>query len=424
MPADFVNAYVLGNLGHTESVAGACASFLYNLRAAVHDIRSGARQEIEIPADIAAGWDNKAAGQTAENAWNETFAAYKAANADKAAEFERRVMNGDLPADWEEKSAAYVAEVNAAAETKASRQASLASIEAYSPMLPELFGGSTDLGCSNLTEWSGFKPMRADTPDCNYINYGVREFGMSAIMNGVTLHGGFIPYGATFLVFMEYARNAVRMAALMKQRSIFVYTHDSIGLGEDGPTHQPIEQLANLRTTPNMSVWRPCDAVESAVAWKMAIEKKDGPSALIFSRQGLPHVNRSSEQVANVAKGGYVVVAADKPTAIIIATGSEVGIALEAAAELEKAGQSVQVVSMPCTDYFDKQDASYRESVLPSGVKRVAVEASIKDYWYKYVGLDGAIIGMSTFGESAPIAALYEHFGITAAKIVEAVKSL
>ncbi|MBL4763280.1 MAG: transketolase [Gammaproteobacteria bacterium] len=378
----------------------------------------------EIPADIAAGWDNKAAGQTAENAWNETFAAYKAANADKAAEFERRVMNGDLPADWEEKSAAYVAEVNAAAETKASRQASLASIEAYSPMLPELFGGSADLGCSNLTEWSGFKPMRADTPDCNYINYGVREFGMSAMMNGIVLHGGLIPFGATFLMFSEYARNALRMAALMKIQSIFVYTHDSIGLGEDGPTHQAVEQIPTMRLIPNMHIWRACDTVESAVSWKAAIDHRDGPSCLIFSRQGLAFQTRTDEQIENIKKGGYVLKdCAGTPDCIIIATGSEVGLAMDAAAAITD--KKVRVVSMPCTNVYDKQDDAYKESVLPAAVTaRVAVEAAVTDGWYKYVGLSGKVVGIDTFGESAPAEQLFEMFGFTVEKVVEAVNSV
>lgn len=378
----------------------------------------------EIPADIAAGWDNKAAGQAAENAWNEMFATYKAANPEKAAEFERRVMNGDLPADWEEKSAAYIAEVNTAAETKASRQASLASIEAYSPMLPELFGGSADLGCSNLTEWSGFKPMRADTPDCNYINYGVREFGMSAIMNGIVLHGGLIPFGATFLMFSEYARNALRMAALMKIQSIFVYTHDSIGLGEDGPTHQAVEQIPTMRLIPNMNIWRACDTVESAVSWKAAIERRDGPSCLIFSRQGLAFQTRTDEQIENIKKGGYILKdCAGTPDCIIIATGSEVGIAMDAAAAITD--KKVRVVSMPSTNVFDQQDDAYKESVLPAAVTaRVAVEAAVTDGWYKYVGLNGKVVGIDTFGESAPAEQLFEMFGFTVEKVVEAVNSV
>ena len=376
----------------------------------------------EIPADIYEGWDAKAKGVQAEQQWQKTFDAYSNAHPELAAEFVRR-SEGDLPADWEEKSTAYIEEVNKTAAKIASRKASQNTLNAFGPILPEFLGGSADLAGSNLTIWEGSKGIQ-DAADGNYVYYGVREFGMSAIMNGVALHGGFIPYGATFLVFVEYARNALRMAALMKQRAIFVYTHDSIGLGEDGPTHQPVEQLASLRVTPNMSLWRPCDAVESAVAWKKAVERNNGPTALIFSRQGLPHVDRTAEQIANIEKGGYVVKGADNPNAVIIGTGSEVSIALEAAVELEKAGHAIQVVSMPSTDHFDQQDKSYRASVLPKGVNKVAVEAAITDYWYKYVGLDGAVIGMNSFGESAPAEALYEHFGITSAKVVEAVLAL
>ena len=375
-----------------------------------------------IPEDIKAGWDNTAAGQAAEDAWNETFAAYKAANPELAAEFERRT-SGNLPADWEAKSAAYIAEVNAAAETKATRQASLACIEAYSHMLPELFGGSADLGCSNLTEWSGYKPMRADMPKANYINYGVREFGMSAIMNGAVLHGGFIPFGATFLMFSEYARNALRMAALMKIQSIFVYTHDSIGLGEDGPTHQAVEQIPTMRMIPNMSIWRPCDTLESAVAWKAAIDKRNGPSCLIFSRQGLQFQTRTDAQIEDVKKGGYVLKDCEgTPDAIIIATGSEVELAMQAAAASDKA---IRVVSMPCTNEYDKQDDAYKESVLPAAVTaRVAVEAAVTDSWYKYVGLNGQVVGIDTFGESAPADELFKYFGFTVEKVVEAVNNV
>ena len=379
--------------------------------------------DFEIPQDIYDGWDAKENGASAEAAWNERFAAYKAAHPELAAEFERR-MAGELPADWADKSAAYVAQTNSDAKSPATRQASLAAIEAYSAALPELFGGSADLGCSNLTEWSGYKPMRADTPKSNYINYGVREFGMSAIMNGIALHGGYIPFGATFLMFSEYARNALRMAALMKQRSIFVYTHDSIGLGEDGPTHQAVEQIPTLRMIPNMAVWRPCDAVESAVCWQQAVERKDGPSCLIFSRQGLPHQQRSDTQITDIAKGGYVLKdCAGTPDAIIIATGSEVALAMGAAEKLS--GKKVRVVSMPSTNIFDAQDAAYRESVLPAAVSaRVAVEAAVTDSWYKYVGLNGAVIGIDRFGESAPAGELFEYFGFTVDKVVEAVESV
>ncbi len=375
-----------------------------------------------IPADIYGGWDAKTAGAKKEAEWNDAFAAYKAAYPEKAAEFERR-MSGELPADWEEKSNAFIAETNAAAETKATRQASLASIDAYSQMLPELFGGSADLGCSNLTEWSGYKPMRADTANANYINYGVREFGMSAIMNGVVLHGGFIPFGATFLMFSEYARNALRMAALMKIQSIFVYTHDSIGLGEDGPTHQAVEQIPTMRLIPNMDIWRACDTVESAVSWKYAIDRRDGPSCLIFSRQGLAFQERTEEQIANIKKGGYILKDCDgTPDVIVIATGSEVSLAMDAAAASDK---KVRVVSMPCTNVFDKQDDAYKESVLPAAVTaRVAVEAAVTDAWYKYVGLSGKVVGIDTFGESAPADELFKHFGFTTEKVVEAIDSV
>lgn len=375
-----------------------------------------------VPEDIYAGWNAKDKGDQAEAQWNEKFAAYKAEYPELAAEFERR-MSGELPADWAAKSADYISAVNADAKSPATRQASLACIEAYSPMVPELFGGSADLGCSNLTEWSGYKPMDANE-DANYVRYGVREFGMSAMMNGIALHGGLIPFGATFLMFSEYARNALRMAALMKQRSIFVYTHDSIGLGEDGPTHQPVEQIPTLRMIPNMAVWRPCDAVESAVAWQQAIERKDGPSCLIFSRQGLPHQPRNSAQIADITKGGYVLKDCEgTPEVIIIATGSEVALAVGAAAKL--CDKKVRVVSMPSTNLFDAQDATYRESVLPAAVTaRVAVEAAVTDGWYKYVGLKGAVVGINRFGESAPAGQLFEYFGFTVDKVVEAVNSV
>ncbi len=299
-------------------------------------------------------------------------------------------------------------------------------MNAYGPLLPELLGGSADLAGSNLTLWSGAKGISADDASGNYLFYGVREFGMSAIMNGIALHGGFIPYGATFLVFVEYARNALRMAALMKQRAIHVYTHDSIGLGEDGPTHQPIEQVANLRTTPNMSCWRPADAVESAVAWKAAIERADGPTAMIFSRQGLAHQTRTDEQIQNIKRGGYILKDTDgQPDAIVIATGSEVGLAMDSAQALAAEGIKVRVVSMPETTLFASQDAEYRESVLPAAVKaRVAVEALHADYWYKFVGLDGAVVGMTTFGESAPAGDLFKHFGFTVENVVNTVKSV
>ncbi len=376
----------------------------------------------EIPDDIYAGWNAKDKGAAAEAAWNEKFAAYKAAHPELAAEYERRT-SGELPADWAEKSAAYIAQCNEKAESKATRQASLASIEAYAAALPEIFGGSADLGCSNLTEWSGYKPMRAENPDSNYINYGVREFGMSAMMNGIVLHGGFIPFGATFLMFSEYARNALRMAALMKVPSIFVYTHDSIGLGEDGPTHQAVEQIPTLRMIPNMNVWRPCDTVESAICWQQAIERKDGPSCLIFSRQGLPHQTRTDEQIAAIKKGGYVLKDCDgTPDAIIIATGSEIGLAVSAAEQMSD--KKIRIVSMPSTNVFDAQDDVYKESVLPSSVRaRVAVEAAVTDGWYKYVGSEGVVVGIDRFGESAPANQLFEYFGFTVEKVVKAVNS-
>ena len=377
----------------------------------------------DVPADIYAAWDGKEKGTTAEAAWNEKFAAYKAAQPELAAEYSRR-MSGELPADWAAKSAAYIAECNEKGESKATRQASLASIEAYAAALPEIFGGSADLGCSNLTEWSGYRPMRADTPASNYINYGVREFAMSAIMNGVALHGGFIPFGATFLMFSEYARNALRMSALMKIQSIFVYTHDSIGLGEDGPTHQAVEQIPTLRMIPNMNVWRPCDTVESAVCWQQAVQRKDGPCCLIFSRQALPHQTRTDAQIADITKGGYILQDCNgTPDVIIIATGSEVALATGAAEKLSD--KKVRVVSMPSTNVFDAQDAAYKESVLPAAVTaRVAVEAAVTDGWYKYVGTTGAVVGIDRFGESAPAEELFEYFGFTVAKVVEAVNSV
>jgi len=374
-----------------------------------------------IPSEIYAGWDGKEKGAAAESAWNEKFAAYKSAYPELAAEYERRIA-GDLPADWADKSAAFIAATNAEAKTTATRKASLASIEAYSPMLPELFGGSADLGCSNLTEWSGYKPM-INNEDANYVNYGVREFAMSAIMNGISLHGGLIPFGATFLMFSEYARNALRMAALMKIRGIFVYTHDSIGLGEDGPTHQPIEQIPTLRMIPNMAVWRPCDAVESVVSWQQAAENADGPSCLIFSRQDLEHQTRTDEQLANIKKGGYVLKdCSGTPDAIIIATGSEVSLAMGAAEAMS--GKNVRVVSMPSTTVFDAQDEAYKESVLPKAVTaRVAVEAAVTDGWYKYVGT-GAVVGIDHFGESAPASELFKEFGFTVENVVKAVESV
>ncbi|MDA0148246.1 transketolase [Vibrio sp. LaRot3] len=379
----------------------------------------------EIPQEVYAEWSAQEAGAAKEAAWNEKLAAYEAAHPELAAEFKRRV-NGDLPAEWEAKATQIIADLQANPANIASRKASQNALEAFGAILPEFMGGSADLAPSNLTMWSGSKSLEASDFSGNYIHYGVREFGMTAIMNGIALHGGFVPYGATFLMFMEYARNAMRMAALMKIQNIQVYTHDSIGLGEDGPTHQPVEQIASLRMTPNMSTWRPCDQVESAVAWKLAIERKDAPTALIFSRQNLAQQERDAEQLANVAKGGYILKdCAGKPELILIATGSEVELAVEAAAELTAQGKAVRVVSMPSTDAFDKQDAAYREAVLPSDVTaRIAIEAGIADFWYKYVGFDGRIIGMTTFGESAPAGELFKMFGFTKENVVETAQEI
>ncbi len=328
-------------------------------------------------------------------------------------------MKGDLPADWATKSAEYIANVNAEAKSPATRQASLAAIEAYSPAVPDLFGGSADLGCSNLTEWSGYKPMCSnDVP--NYVNYGVREFGMSAIMNGITMHGGLIPFGATFLMFSAYARNALRIAAMMKIQSILVFTHDSIGLGEDGPTHQPVEQIPTLRMIPNMYVWRPCDAVEAAVSWQQGVERKDGPSTLIFSRQGLPHQERTDAQIADIAKGGYILKdCAGTPDAVIIATGSEVALAVGAAEAMS--GKNIRVVSMPSVNAFEAQDESYRSAVLSKGTPTVAVEAAVTDAWYKYAD---AVVGIDHFGESAPADQLFKEFGFTVENVVKTVESV
>ncbi len=376
----------------------------------------------EIPDDIVAQWNQQEQGQTKQAQWNDAFSAYQAAYPELAAEYERRVIKGDLPAEFEQKANEYITQCQEKAENIASRKASQNSIEAFGQILPELLGGSADLAGSNLTLWSGSKGIQEDAAG-NYIFYGVREFGMSGIMNGISLHGGFINYGATFMMFMEYARNAVRMSALMGIQNIFVYTHDSIGQGEDGPTHQPIEQLANLRNTPNMVTWRPADATESAVAWKNAIQRQSAPTSLIFSRQGLPAQSRTTEQVNNIAKGAYILKdSVGTPEVILIATGSEVGIAMQAAEQL---GDTVRVVSMPSTSIFDEQDAAYKELVLPASVvKRVAIEAAHTDFWYKYVGFSGKIIGMTTFGESAPGNVLLEHFGFTVDNIVETVKSL
>ncbi|EZQ19599.1 transketolase [Halopseudomonas bauzanensis] len=379
----------------------------------------------EIPADIYAEWDAKDAGNQAEQQWNEKFAAYQAEFPELAAEFTRR-MAGELPADFDEKASAYIRAVAEKGENIASRKASQNCLNAFGPMLPELLGGSADLAGSNLTLWDGCKPVVEEDASGNYMYYGVREFGMAAIMNGVALHGGLVPYGATFLMFMEYARNAVRMSALMRQRVIYVFTHDSIGLGEDGPTHQPVEQLTSLRTTPNLDTWRPADTVESAVAWKHALQRNDGPSALIFSRQNLPCHIRDNETEAAIARGGYVLKdCAGEPELILIATGSEVGLAVQVWEKLTEQGRQVRVVSMPCTSVFDQQDAEYRQAVLPLEVgARVAIEAAHADYWYKYVGLDGRIVGMHSYGESAPAGALFEEFGFTVDNVLAVAEEL
>ena len=367
-----------------------------------------------IPEEHYQAWNARDKGATLENEWNEKFARYKEQYPELAAEFSRRTSK-QLPEDWQTIAADYLKQTEDKKETIASRKASQNALNGLGPALPELIGGSADLAGSNLTIWSGSKGISKDDRDGNYIYYGVREFGMAAINNGIALHGGFIPYSATFLIFSDYARNGLRMAALMKQRSIFVLTHDSIGLGEDGPTHQAVEQAASLRLIPNMSVWRPCDAVETAVAWQAAIENADGPTSLLLSRQGLPHQERSEQQLQNIQKGAYVLLEGTaNPDAIIIATGSEVGLAVEVAQKYNDQGKNIRVVSMPSTDAFDLQDESYRNSVLPPEChKRIAVEAGIPDYWYKYVGIDGKILGVPHFGESAPAKDVFKHFGIT-----------
>ncbi len=376
----------------------------------------------DIPSDIAAAWNTTDKGAELEQEWNAQFDAYQAAHPELAAEFKRRTA-GQLPADWQEKAQAFIDATVAANETVASRKASQNALNGYGPLLPELIGGSADLAGSNNTIWAGSKGIETDA-DGNYIYYGVREFAMAAITNGIALYSGFKPYAATFLMFSEYARNALRMAALMRIPGIYVFTHDSIGLGEDGPTHQPVEQTATLRLMPNMSTWRPCDSVETAVAWKEALEITDGPCSLVLTRQGLKPQTRTAEQISNISKGGYILhEPADEVQAIVIATGSEVQIAIDAAASLGEAGIATRVVSMPSTDRFDAQSAQYKESVLPANVtRRFAVEAGVTDGWYKYVGLNGAVLGLDRFGASAPAADLFKHFGITAEHLVELVK--
>ena len=380
----------------------------------------------EVPEEIYAGWRANGTGTLRQAEWEQLFDKYAKQYPQQAAELTRR-SHGELPEDFLAKADAYVAQVQAEGATIASRKASQNAITAFAPLLPEMIGGSADLAPSNLTQWKASTSVTVASPDANYVHYGVREFGMSAIANGLALHGGFLPFDATFLVFSDYARNALRMSALIPAHVIHVYTHDSIGLGEDGPTHQPVEHLAALRYIPNNDVWRPCDAVESAVAWKAAIVRKDGPSVLVFSRQNLPHQARTDEQLKQVERGGYVLADAEggSPDVILIGTGSEVSLAVEAKAVLDAAGLKTRVVSMPSTDVFDRQDAAYRESVLPKTVRRrVAVEAGITDFWRKYVGLDGAVVGLDRFGASAPAGELYKYFGITTDKVVEAAKAL
>ncbi len=379
----------------------------------------------EIPEEIYESWDSKEKGMELENVWNKRFADYSSAHPQLAEELTRR-LSGELPPDFSETAKEYAEACQAEGNNFASRKASQNCLSKFGPLLPELLGGSADLAGSNLTLWDGAKGVSNEDPSGNYIYYGVREFGMSAIMNGIALHGGFIPYGATFLIFMEYARNAVRMSALMKQRCIFVYTHDSIGLGEDGPTHQPVEQLTSLRSTPDLNTWRPCDTVESAVAWTSAIQRQDGPSALIFSRQSLKHQERNAQQLSDISRGAYILLEPHlDPELIIVATGSEVGLAIDAAQKLADQGKHVRVVSMPCSEIFEQQPEEYREAVFPKKVsRRLAVEAAHRDYWYKYVGLRGRIVGMDTFGESAPSGDLLREFGFTVENVISVAQEL
>ncbi len=376
----------------------------------------------EIPADVYSAWDAKEKGKELQTAWQKKFAAYQAAFPAEAAEFERR-MKGDLPANFDAVVEKMIAACLEKKETIATRKASQNAIQALAPVLPEFLGGSADLTGSNLTNWKECVAVRSGQPG-NHINYGVREFGMSAIMNGIALHGGFIPFGATFLTFSDYSRNALRMAALMKQRALFVFTHDSIGLGEDGPTHQSVEHISSMRLIPNLDNWRPCDTVESAVSWAESVKRRNGPSTLIFSRQNLPFVERSAAQVADIARGGYVLRDAADAKAVLIATGSEVELALKSADALAAEGIAVRVVSMPSTDVFDRQDAAYKAAVLGKGLPRVAIEAGVTAFWFKYVGLEGAVVGIDSFGESAPAGVLFKHFGFTTDKVVAAVKSV
>ena len=374
----------------------------------------------EIPADVYEAWDAKKSGRLLEQDWDELFSAYTERHAQQAGELLRR-MKGELPGNFDQTVQAYIASCVEKKETIATRKASQNAIQALAPVLPEFLGGSADLTSSNLTNWKESVAVRAGQPG-NHINYGVREFGMSAIMNGIALHGGYIPFGATFLTFSDYSRNALRMAALMKIRSIFVFTHDSIGLGEDGPTHQSVEHVSSLRLIPNLDNWRPCDTVESAVAWEQAVKRQNGPTTLIFSRQNLQYQERSAEQIADIRRGGYILRDVANARAILIATGSEIDLAMKAADELASQGVPVRVVSIPCADVFDRQDAAYKASVLQRGLPRVAIEAGVTDFWYKYVGLEGAVIGIDTFGESAPAGVLFKHFGFTTENVVATVK--
>lgn len=376
----------------------------------------------EIPADVYKDWDAREQGAQIQSAWNTVFQSYQSKYPTEAAELVRR-MQGELPAQFDKTIAAYIELCMEKKETIATRKASQNAIQAIAPILPEFLGGSADLTGSNLTNWKECVAVRADHAG-NHINYGVREFGMSAIMNGVALHGGFIPFGATFLTFSDYSRNALRMAALMKIRSLFVFTHDSIGLGEDGPTHQSVEHISSMRLIPHLDNWRPCDTVESAIAWEQAVRRHDGPSTLIFSRQNLPYMERSTSQVENIRRGAYVLKDVEKPRVILIATGSEIELAMKSAQLLLDEGIAARVVSMPCTDVFNRQDQAYKDSVLLKNIPRVAIEAGVSDFWFKYVGLDGAVIGIDTFGESAPAGALFKHFGFTTEKVVAAAKSV
>jgi transketolase len=408
------------NLEGTDKVHGAALGD--KEIAAVREAVSWPYPPFEIPGDVYTAWDAKARGRTIEAEWDALFKAYGERYPQEAGELIRR-MKGELPGNFSEVVKSYIAACIEKKETIATRKASQNAIQAFAPALPEFLGGSADLTGSNLTNWKECVAVRADQAG-NHINYGVREFGMSAIMNGIALHGGYLPFGATFLTFSDYSRNALRMAALMKVRSLFVFTHDSIGLGEDGPTHQSVEHVSSLRLIPNLDNWRPCDTVESAVAWAHAVKRHGGPSTLIFSRQNLQYQERSAEQVANINRGGYVLKDAPGAKAILIATGSEVELAIKAADELAKQGTPVRVVSMPSTDVFDRQDALYKASVLTKGIPRVAVEAGVTDFWYKYVGLEGAVVGIDTFGESAPAGVLFKHFGFTVDNVVAKVQSV